>query len=82
LRLSCIADTDPPASAAARSTQLHLYVKGQFVGGCDIVTVMVQSGELATLLDEKGVGTSPWRREAASASVKRAAASGNVHWRL
>ena len=33
----------------------QLYVKGEFVGGCDIVTEMFQSGELATLLDEKGV---------------------------
>ena len=33
----------------------QLYVKGEFVGGCDIVTEMFQSGELASLLDEKGV---------------------------
>lgn len=33
----------------------QLYVKGEFVGGCDIVTEMYQSGELATLLAEKGV---------------------------
>jgi monothiol glutaredoxin len=33
----------------------QLYVKGEFVGGCDIVTEMFQSGELATLLEEKGV---------------------------
>jgi monothiol glutaredoxin len=33
----------------------QLYVKGEFVGGCDIVTEMVQSGELETLLSEKGV---------------------------
>jgi monothiol glutaredoxin len=33
----------------------QLYVKGEFVGGCDIVTEMFQSGELATLLDQKGV---------------------------
>jgi monothiol glutaredoxin len=31
----------------------QLYVKGEFVGGCDIVTEMFQSGELATLLTEK-----------------------------
>lgn len=34
----------------------QLYVKGEFVGGCDIVTEMFQSGELETLLAEKGVG--------------------------
>src|SRR6476646_5059608 len=33
----------------------QLYVKGEFVGGCDIITEMYQSGELETLLAEKGV---------------------------
>lgn len=33
----------------------QLYVKGEFVGGCDIVTEMYQSGELETLLTEKGI---------------------------
>ncbi len=33
----------------------QLYVKGEFVGGCDIVTEMFQSGELTTLLEEKGI---------------------------
>ena len=33
----------------------QLYVKGEFVGGSDIVMEMFQSGELKTLLDEKGV---------------------------
>jgi monothiol glutaredoxin len=33
----------------------QLYVKGEFVGGCDIVTEMFQSGELETLLVDKGV---------------------------
>jgi monothiol glutaredoxin len=33
----------------------QLYVKGQFVGGCDIVMEMFQSGELETLLEESGV---------------------------
>ncbi|MCZ8148707.1 MAG: Grx4 family monothiol glutaredoxin [Roseomonas sp.] len=33
----------------------QLYVKGEFVGGCDIVTEMFQSGELASMLQEKGV---------------------------
>ena len=33
----------------------QLYVKGEFVGGCDIITEMFQSGELETLLTEKGV---------------------------
>jgi monothiol glutaredoxin len=33
----------------------QLYIKGEFVGGCDIVTEMFQSGELKTALEEKGV---------------------------
>ncbi len=33
----------------------QLYVKGEFVGGCDIVRDMTLSGELDTMLDENGV---------------------------
>ena len=33
----------------------QLYVKGEFVGGCDIVRDMFQDGELKKLLEEKGV---------------------------
>ena len=33
----------------------QLYVKGEFVGGCDIVTELYQSGELANQLKEAGV---------------------------
>ena len=33
----------------------QLYVKGEFVGGCDIVTEMTLSGELDQLLDRAGV---------------------------
>jgi monothiol glutaredoxin len=39
----------------------QLYVKGEFVGGCDIVTEMFQSGELETLMAEKGV---PYKAQA------------------
>lgn len=35
----------------------QLYVKGEFVGGCDIVREMAESGELAALLRDKGVPT-------------------------
>ena len=35
----------------------QLYVKGEFVGGCDIVKEMYQNGELQTYLTEKGVAT-------------------------
>ena len=33
----------------------QLYVKGEFVGGCDIVREMFEQGELKPLLAEKGV---------------------------
>jgi monothiol glutaredoxin len=33
----------------------QLYVKGEFVGGCDIVREMFQAGELRDLLREKGL---------------------------
>ena len=33
----------------------QLYVKGEFVGGCDIITEMTLSGELDTFLEENGV---------------------------
>lgn len=32
----------------------QLYVKGEFIGGCDIIKEMFQSGELQELLKEKG----------------------------
>ena len=33
----------------------QLYVKGEFVGGCDIVREMFQAGELQSLMKEKGL---------------------------
>jgi monothiol glutaredoxin len=33
----------------------QLYVKGEFVGGCDIIKEMFQSGELKTLMAEQGL---------------------------
>lgn len=35
----------------------QLYIKGEFVGGCDITREMFQSGELLALLQDKGVKT-------------------------
>jgi len=35
----------------------QLYVKGELVGGCDIVREMYESGELQGLLTEKGIAT-------------------------
>ncbi len=36
----------------------QLYIKGEFVGGADIVSDMFQSGDLQSLLSEKGVASS------------------------
>jgi monothiol glutaredoxin len=33
----------------------QVYIKGEFVGGCDIVREMYQAGELQSLLEEKGI---------------------------
>ncbi len=41
----------------------QLYVKGEFVGGCDIVREMFQDGELLTLFKDKGLSA----KESASA---------------
>jgi monothiol glutaredoxin len=42
----------------------QLYVKGEFVGGCDIVREMFQAGELQQTLEQKGVA---WSRDTATA---------------
>lgn len=34
----------------------QLYIKGEFVGGCDIITEMALSSELDALFDQNGVG--------------------------
>lgn len=36
----------------------QLYVKGEFVGGCDIIREMYEAGELQDLMKDKGVATS------------------------
>ncbi len=33
----------------------QLYIKGEFVGGCDIIREMFQAGELQSLLKDKGI---------------------------
>ena len=40
----------------------QLYVKGEFVGGCDIIREMFQAGELQTLMKEKGLPVRRARR--------------------
>ena len=51
---------DPELREALKSysnwpTYPQLYVKGEFVGGCDIITEMTLSGELDALLEKSGV---------------------------
>lgn len=46
----------------------QLYVKGEFVGGCDIVTEMTLSGELDALFEAKGVAFD----KAAAAKIRAA----------
>ena len=37
----------------------QLYVKKEFIGGCDIVKEMYESGELLELLNSRGIQVSP-----------------------
>ena len=37
----------------------QLYVKGKFVGGCDIVREMYENGELGKVMEDAGVQTAP-----------------------
>jgi monothiol glutaredoxin len=37
----------------------QLYVKNEFIGGCDITREMFQSGELTALFDKEGVPHAP-----------------------
>ena len=46
----------------------QLYVKGEFVGGCDIITEMTLSGELDQVFDSNGIAYS---KEAAEAIRKQ-----------
>jgi len=46
----------------------QLYVKGEFVGGCDIITEMTLSGELDQVFDSKGVA---YNKDAAEAIRKQ-----------
>lgn len=53
-------DPDPEALTNARPdsswpTIPQLYVKGEFIGGCDIVLAMHQNGELEKLFVDAGV---------------------------
>ena len=50
----------------------QLYVKGEFVGGCDIVREMFQSGELASHLTEAGIVCGMSRSEIRMAQLDRA----------
>jgi len=42
----------------------QLYVKGEFVGGCDIMREMFQSGELQKTLEAKGIASNPGQKTA------------------
>lgn len=52
--------TDPELRAGMKNfsnwpTFPQLFIRGELVGGCDIVSSMYQSGELQKLLDEKNI---------------------------
>ena len=37
----------------------QIFVKGEFIGGCDIVKEMFETGELRKLLEDKEIATAP-----------------------
>lgn len=37
----------------------QVFVKGEFIGGCDIVKEMFETGELRSLMDDKGIALQP-----------------------
>ena len=37
----------------------QLYVKGEFIGGCDIIREMYETGELMEMLNTHGVDVNP-----------------------
>ncbi|MBL6782300.1 MAG: Grx4 family monothiol glutaredoxin [Alphaproteobacteria bacterium] len=37
----------------------QLYVKGEFVGGCDIIREMYETGELTEMFNTRGIATTP-----------------------
>ena len=49
----------------------QLYVKGEFVGGCDIIREMFQAGELQTFFADKGVAGGPGGLRSQNASRPR-----------
>jgi monothiol glutaredoxin len=56
--VNVLADMDVREGVKAYSdwpTIPQLYVKGEFIGGCDIVREMFESGELRAMMEEKGV---------------------------
>ncbi len=60
--IDVLADPEIRESIKAYSnwpTVPQLYVKGEFVGGCDIVREMFENGELAEHLTAKGVEQQP-----------------------
>jgi monothiol glutaredoxin len=48
----------------------QLFVRGELVGGCDIVTEMYESGELSELLGGKGTGEAPAPAEPAPLQIE------------
>ncbi|MBT6442186.1 MAG: Grx4 family monothiol glutaredoxin [Alphaproteobacteria bacterium] len=44
----------------------QLYVKGEFVGGCDIIKEMYEAGEIQSFFDSKGIATQPQAPEQAA----------------
>lgn len=47
----------------------QIYVKGEFVGGCDIIKEMYEAGEIQSFFDSKGIATQPQAEAQAEAQA-------------
>lgn len=52
-------------------TYPQLFINGQFVGGCDVVTELFESGELKEMLKKAGAFSDPEKTEDSSSNVSK-----------
>ncbi|KAK8789401.1 hypothetical protein WA588_001286 [Blastocystis sp. NMH] len=54
-------------------TYPQLFINGEFVGGCDVVTELFESGELKKMLEKAGAFSEPEKKEEAGATEEKKA---------
>lgn len=53
-------------------TYPQLFINGEFVGGCDVVTELFESGELKKMLEKAGAFSEPEKEEKGATEEKKA----------